>query len=200
MRRNSLLRVESFVHLFIIACHFARITLDPALIKLQCKHYQNWFEIRISRRLSHLVIILLSPVLMDKALFKASKRVFSSNFMMTIITISLANNRAPSWKLLYLISLIRSPPALQCWHSVIWRDLLRCSLSKRILIGFLRFSHGQSRSVQAKCQKASSTSKTYQVVGHLFYVYEDSFPLRVYEINRRRSDLPGLFTVFAHYR
>jgi len=56
------------------------------------------------------------------------------------------------------------------------------------------------RSVQTKRQEASLTSLTYRIVGHLFYVYENSFPFRVYEINCRRSGLPGFFAVFAHYR
>lgn len=74
----------------------------------------------------------------------------------------------------------------------------RCSGESRYVCSDCQQS---DRSVQAKRQKASLISRTYQVViGHLSYVYEDSFPLRVYKINCRRSGLPGFLAVLAHYR
>lgn len=77
-------------------------------------------------------------------------------------------------------------------------EVLCCSPSSYVLIPSFRLTQ-RCRSVQAKCQK-TSTSKTYQVVGHLFYMYENSFPLRVHEIDRQLSGLPGFLTVLAHYR
>lgn len=121
MRRESFFCIKSFIHLFIIGCHFAGVTLNPAMGKLHVNNdnqraLKSTQDKQFALFLSHLAIISLSPVLMDKALLICSRRVFSSSFILIVISLRLYEKNCGLK--LEIVALHRPPltglAALQC--------------------------------------------------------------------------------------